>query len=328
MPAQATVTVDLAKIAENTRRVVAALPGIDVVAVTKVTCGSPQVARAMLAGGASALGESRLENAARLRDAGIAAPIWLVRTPVPELADEAVRVSDVSVVSELAVVDALDARRPSAPAARYGVLVMVDIGDLREGMMPDELPAFLECAERYRAHRRHRHRREPDLLRRHRPRRAQPRPARGAPRRSRGAAGPQAHHLRRQLHLARPRHPRPCAGKHQQPADRRGDRARRGPGHARADSRSRAVHRRGDPLGTGHRVQAQAEQADRHQRAGRLWRLAGVRGSRPAPPRSLRDWPTRRAARGADAARPARGACSVHRATTWCSTSTSCRRAR
>ncbi len=150
MPAQATVTVDLAKIAENTRRVVAALPGVDIVAVTKVTCGSPQVACAMLAGGASALGESRLENAARLRDAGISAPIWLVRTPVPALADEAVRVSDISVVSELAVVDALNAA--AARAGRtYGVLVMVDIGDLREGMMPDELPAFLECAERYRA---------------------------------------------------------------------------------------------------------------------------------------------------------------------------------
>jgi predicted amino acid racemase len=148
MPAQATVTVDLSKIAENTRRVVEALPGVAIVAVTKVTCGSPQVARAMLAGGATALGESRLENAARLRDAGIAAPIWLVRTPVPALADEAVRVSDVSVVSELAIVEALDTA--AARAGRtYGVLVMVDIGDLREGMMPEELSAFLECAARY-----------------------------------------------------------------------------------------------------------------------------------------------------------------------------------
>ena len=66
MLAQATVTVDLSKIAENTRRIVSALPGVAVVAVTKVTCGSLPVARAMLAGGATALGESRLENAARL----------------------------------------------------------------------------------------------------------------------------------------------------------------------------------------------------------------------------------------------------------------------
>jgi len=147
MPAQATVTIDLAKVAENTRRVVTALPGVDVVAVTKVTCGSPEVARAMLAGGASALGESRLENAAGLRAAGIVAPIWLVRTPTPALADEAVRVSDVAVVSEIAVVEALDAAAAGAGRV-YGVLAMVDIGDLREGMMPEQVPAFLEAAAR------------------------------------------------------------------------------------------------------------------------------------------------------------------------------------
>jgi predicted amino acid racemase len=147
MLAQATVTVDLSKIAENTRRIVSALPGVEVVAVTKVTCGSLPVARAMLAGGASALGESRLENAARLSEADISAPIWLVRTPTPALADEAVRVSDVSVVSELAVVEALDAAAERAKT-RYGVVVMVDIGDLREGMMPEEVPAFLEAAAR------------------------------------------------------------------------------------------------------------------------------------------------------------------------------------
>jgi predicted amino acid racemase len=147
MPAQATITVDLAKIAENTRRVVAALPGVDIVAVTKVTCGSPEVARAMLAGGATALGESRLENAAGLRDSGVEAPIWLVRTPTPALADEAVRVSDVAVVSEFAVVGALDAAAARA-GRRYGILAMVDIGDLREGMMPEEVPSFLEAAAR------------------------------------------------------------------------------------------------------------------------------------------------------------------------------------
>jgi predicted amino acid racemase len=143
--AKATLTIDLGKIEENTRRIVAALPGIGIVGVTKVTCGTPEVARAMLAGGAAALGESRLENAARLREAGITATIWLVRAPAPGVADDAVRVSDVSVVSEIAIVEALDAAAARA-GRRYGVLAMVDIGDLREGMWPDALPAFLDRA--------------------------------------------------------------------------------------------------------------------------------------------------------------------------------------
>jgi len=147
MPARATITVDLAKIESNTRRVVAAMPGVDIVGVTKVTCGDPRVARAMLAGGAIALGESRLENAMRLREDDVTAPIWLVRAPVPALAEDAVRYSDVSVVSELAIAEALDAAAGRA-GRRYGLLPMVDIGDLREGMMPGELPAFLQALAR------------------------------------------------------------------------------------------------------------------------------------------------------------------------------------
>ena len=141
--ARATLTVDLAKVESNARRVVEALVGVDVVAVTKVACGSPEVARAMLAGGAVAIGESRLENAARLRDAGLQVPLWLLRAPTPELAEDAVRLTDVSLASETVSVRALD-----SACARLGrehsVVAMVDLGDLREGMMPHELPEFVK----------------------------------------------------------------------------------------------------------------------------------------------------------------------------------------
>jgi predicted amino acid racemase len=145
MPDRATLTVDLRKIEDNARTVVRALAGVSVVGVTKVTCGSPEVARAMLAGGVAALGESRLENAARLRDAGVTAPIWLLRAPTPGSASDAVRLVDVSLVSELAIAEALDAAAAAAGVG-HGILVMVDIGDLREGMWPDALPAFLARA--------------------------------------------------------------------------------------------------------------------------------------------------------------------------------------
>jgi len=139
----AVVTVDLKKVRDNARRVVSHLPGIDVVAVTKVTCGSPQVGRALLAGGAKALGESRLENAERLRGAGLTAPIWLLRAPAPELAGETVQLTDVSLESELETVVALD-NAAAAAGRRHAIVAMVDLGDLREGMMPAALPAFLE----------------------------------------------------------------------------------------------------------------------------------------------------------------------------------------
>jgi len=147
MTARATLTIDLDKVTENARRVVDALGGLHVVGVTKVTCGSPEVGRALLAGGAQALGESRLENAERLRAAGIAAPIWLLRAPTPDLAADAVRLTDVSLESELDTVRALD-RAAGAQGRRHGVIAMVDLGDLREGMLPADLPAFADAVER------------------------------------------------------------------------------------------------------------------------------------------------------------------------------------
>jgi len=146
MLARATLTIDLGKIEENARRICKALPGVAIVGVSKVTCGTPEVARAMLAGGVTALGESRLENAARLRGAGIDAPIWLLRAPTPALADDTVRLVDVSAISEVAIAGALSDAAMRA-GKRHGVLAMVDIGDRREGMMPDQLPAFLSAVE-------------------------------------------------------------------------------------------------------------------------------------------------------------------------------------
>jgi ornithine racemase len=140
------IRVDLNKIRDNARRVTTHLPGLDVVAVTKVACGDPQVAVALLAGGAVALGESRLENAERLRSAGLSAPIWLLRPPPPELAGEAVRLTEISLESELETVQALD-RAGQRQSRRHGVVAMVDLGDLREGMLPANLPAFVDAVE-------------------------------------------------------------------------------------------------------------------------------------------------------------------------------------
>lgn len=146
MSAQATLTTDLAKIAANTRDVVRALDGVEVVGVTKCTCGAPEVGRAMLAGGAVALGESRHANAERHRAAGITAPIWLLRTPPPELAVDTVRLFDLSLASEIETCAALDAAAAGL-GRRHEVLAMVDLGDLREGVLPADVPAFVDALE-------------------------------------------------------------------------------------------------------------------------------------------------------------------------------------
>ncbi len=140
------LTVDLDTVEANTRAVVeqCAAHGITVVGVTKGLAGHPEVARAMLRAGVAAIGDSRLENIRRLRAAGVDAPVMLLRVPSRSHAADVVDLADVSLNAEVAVLRALS----DAAAARgrtHDVIVMVDLGDLREGVWPDQLPAVLDA---------------------------------------------------------------------------------------------------------------------------------------------------------------------------------------
>ncbi|RDB43589.1 alanine/ornithine racemase family PLP-dependent enzyme [Halomonas sp. DQ26W] len=143
------IEVDLAKIEVNARALVTLLSarGIDVTGVTKATLGSPEVARAMLAGGVMRLGDSRIDNLEAIRDAGIQAPLTLLRSPTPDQADRTVACASVSQVSEHEVVKAL-----SAAAGRlgsiHGLVLMVELGDLREGILPENVLDFARYISR------------------------------------------------------------------------------------------------------------------------------------------------------------------------------------
>jgi len=134
------IIVDINKIRENTRILVnfCSSKGISVTGVTKVTCGMPLVARAMLDGGAVSIGESRIENIQRLRSSGINAPVMMLRIPPLSGVDEIVTSVDISLNSELPVIRSL-----SDAAVRKGkvhkIILMVDLGDLREGIWPSDL---------------------------------------------------------------------------------------------------------------------------------------------------------------------------------------------
>jgi len=64
--------------------------GIEVTGVTKGVCGHPEVAKAMLRGGVSSIGDSRLKNIDRLRQAGVEARLMLIRVPALSAIDTVV----------------------------------------------------------------------------------------------------------------------------------------------------------------------------------------------------------------------------------------------
>lgn len=143
------LTIDLDKIKHNARTIVDLCNerGIAVTGVTKGVCGHPEVASAMLCGGVASIADSRLKNIQRLRNAGLDTALMLLRVPPLSVVEEVVESVDLSLNSELAVLESL-----SVAAIRSGkvhdVILMVDFGDLREGIWSDDVIPFVREAIR------------------------------------------------------------------------------------------------------------------------------------------------------------------------------------
>lgn len=137
---QTRLTVDLAKIRHNTAQVVEKLADYNSVTygVTKVLGGDPQVASAMLAGGVQGLADSRLQNIQKMRAAGIKAPILLLRSPGLSEIPAAVSLTDMGLVSDAAIITALN-EQARAQHLIYQIILMVNLGEDREGIAPEKL---------------------------------------------------------------------------------------------------------------------------------------------------------------------------------------------
>lgn len=132
--------IDLAKIQHNARVLVSLLGsrGISVWGVTKATLGLPDIARTMLAAGVSGLADSRIESIQTMRLGSVGAEMMLIRSPMVSQADLVVGSADVSLNTELDVISELS-KAACAMGRTHGILLMVELGDLREGIMPPDL---------------------------------------------------------------------------------------------------------------------------------------------------------------------------------------------
>ena len=112
--------------------------GISVTGVTKATLGSPAIADALLRAGVRALGDSRIENIEAMRLAKVPAEMALIRSPMLSQVERIVIHADVSFNTDIEVISQLS-RAAQKVHRTHGVVLMIEMGDLREGIMPEEL---------------------------------------------------------------------------------------------------------------------------------------------------------------------------------------------
>lgn len=135
--------IDLDKLEDNLRALKSRMDasGIRLAGVVKGFNGLPWAARIYERVGYSSIASSRLEQLHHLRMNGIAVPLMLIRIPMMSEVEETARWTDISLHSEPEVLRAMErAVKAAAGKRRHKVILMVDLGDLREGFWDqDEL---------------------------------------------------------------------------------------------------------------------------------------------------------------------------------------------
>ena len=105
---------------------------VGIIGVVKGVNAWDAVVRVFDEAGLPYLATSRLDQLGKLRGMGVRTPLMLIRVPMLSELDDMVRIADASLQSDLTVLRAADAAAARA-GKTHGVLLMIDLGDLREG---------------------------------------------------------------------------------------------------------------------------------------------------------------------------------------------------
>jgi len=133
------IEINLGKIAHNAKKLkeLYGSKGINVIGVTKVVCGDSDIADVLVKSGINILADSRIENIIKMRDADIHAKYLLLRTSLSQ-SELVVKYANISLNSELSIIKELS-KYAEEQGIIHKIILMVELGDLREGIMPSDL---------------------------------------------------------------------------------------------------------------------------------------------------------------------------------------------
>ncbi|EIW01304.1 Predicted amino acid racemase [Thermoanaerobacter thermohydrosulfuricus] len=135
--------INLEKLRKNTQTIVNLCEkrNIKVVGVTKVFCAIPEVAQTMVKGGVEILGDSRIKNLKKLQH--IPVPKMLLRIPMKSEVEEVIKYADISLNSEIDTIKSLS-EEAKKQRKIHEIILMVDLGDLREGVLKEDVIPIVE----------------------------------------------------------------------------------------------------------------------------------------------------------------------------------------
>ena len=137
------IEISLSQIRENTKKLseLYMQKGISLMGVTKAVLGEPSIAKAMIQGGVKFIADSRIENIQKMKSAGISIQFVLLRTPLSQ-AESIVKNADISLNTEIETLKKLSYHAKGQNKI-HQIIIMVELGDLREGILPCDLPQLV-----------------------------------------------------------------------------------------------------------------------------------------------------------------------------------------
>lgn len=111
--------------------------------VTKALCGHAELLRALDDFGVDSMGDSRIENLRAIRKNTPSVETWYLRPPHASALNKLLPLCDVSLNSEVATIREIDAECKRTQTT-HQVVLMMELGDLREGVLPGKLLAMTE----------------------------------------------------------------------------------------------------------------------------------------------------------------------------------------
>jgi predicted amino acid racemase len=138
------IEISLAQIRHNARMLTELYgqKGVSLMGVSKAILGDPAIATAMIQGGVKFIADSRLENIQRMKRAGVSTQFVLLRTALSQ-ANSIIKNVDISLNTELETVKELS-HYANINHKIHCIILMVELGDLREGILPCDLSQFVK----------------------------------------------------------------------------------------------------------------------------------------------------------------------------------------